>query len=119
MRRYCGKPVLLPAAERRVYLGLGLAGLLALVVPSIWSATIMPVMTFTAAGDIDFQIIMASLLTLLGYGGGLILALINGWIAWRRRGWLSRMWSLALIISFGILFWIAWQFKLLSFSTDF
>lgn len=120
LRRYCGKPALLQAADRRVYSGLRLTALAGLIVPSIWLDTIRPIMTFTAdSGTIDRQIILASLLTLLAYAGGLSLALVNGWFAWKHRGWASRLWSITLILSYCILVWIAWQFKLLSFSTDF
>ncbi|MDT9599181.1 serine hydrolase domain-containing protein [Sphingosinicella rhizophila] len=120
LRRYSGKPALLPAADRRVYLGLRIAALAGLIVPSIWVGTIAPIMTFTAdENTIDFRIIMASLLTLVGYAGGLLLAFANGWMAWRNRGWASRLWSVTLILSFFILAWVAWQYKLLSFSTDF
>ena len=76
-------------------------------------------MTFTADETIDIHIIAASLLTLIAFVGGLMLALVNAWLAWNRRGWASRLWSLILVLSFTVLFWIAWQFQLLSFRTNF
>lgn len=97
-----------------------LAALAGLVVPFLWLNTITPIMTFTAdEGTIDIQIIAASLLTLIAFVGGVILALVNASLAWKLRGWASRLWSVIIVLSFGILAWIAWQFQLLSFSTDF
>ena len=120
LRRYSGRPSLLPATDRRVYIGLGLASLAGLIVPSLWQDTIEPIMTFTADPQtIDLRIISMSLLTAFAYAGGLLLALVNARLAWRNRGWASRLWSLALMLSFSILVWIAWLAKLLSFSTDF
>ena len=120
MRRFVGVPALLPARDRSVYLTLRLAALVGLIVPSLWLWTIGPIMTFTADADtIDMQIIAISLLTLIAYVGGLLLSLGNAWYAWKHRGPASRLWSLALVWSFALLVWIAWVFKLLSFSTDF
>lgn len=120
MRRFAGIPKPLPTADQRVYLPLRLAALVGIVVPTLWIQTITPVMTFTAnSKTIDFQIIIVSLLTLVAYVGGLLIALLNAWFAWKSRGWASRLWSVVLILSFAVLAWIAWIFKLLSFSTEF
>ena len=92
LRRYCGKPPLLQAPDRRVYFGLRLTALAGLIVPFLWLNTIRPIMTFTAdEGTIDIQIITASLLTLIALVGGLMLAFANAWLAWKHRGWASRL----------------------------
>ena len=120
LRRYCGRPALLHAVDRRVYFGLSVTALAGLVVPFVWLTTIGPIMTFTAdEGTIDIQIIAASLLTLMAFVGGLVLALANAWLAWRHPGWAARLGSLIVVLSFSLLVGISWQFKLLSFSTHF
>ncbi|KKC25571.1 hypothetical protein WP12_13425 [Sphingomonas sp. SRS2] len=119
-RRYFGIPAVLAATDRRVYFCLWLAALAGVIVPTIWLRIIEPVMTFTADPDtIDIQVIATSTLTLAAYAGGVLLASVNGWLAFKNRGLVSRLWSLLLIFSFGTLFWISWVFKLLSFQTDF
>jgi len=120
MRLRFGLAVARLAAPLGIDLGLTFCALVGVIVPSIWLRTIAPIMTFTAdPKTIDLQVISASLLTLIGYAGGLLLALVNGWFAWKNGTWVSRLWAVLLILSFGVALWIAWIFKLLSFSTSF
>jgi CubicO group peptidase (beta-lactamase class C family) len=120
MRRYAGKAVVLPPVDRRMGMGLWLCALAGVFVPTIWQRTISPVMTFTAnPRTIDIRIISASACTLVAYGGGLVLAFASAWIAWKHRGWCSKLWSLMLIMSFSTMAWIAWLFNLMNFSINF
>uniref|UniRef100_UPI0035CA90C4 serine hydrolase domain-containing protein n=1 Tax=uncultured Sphingomonas sp. TaxID=158754 RepID=UPI0035CA90C4 len=120
MRRYTGRAAAVRPADRWIATGLWLCALAGVFVPTIWQRTIAPVMTFTAdPRTIDICILSASACTVFAYGGGLILAFASGWMAWKHRGSYSRLWSLALILSFGTLVWIAWSFNLMAFSIDF
>jgi CubicO group peptidase (beta-lactamase class C family) len=115
-----GSASLVVDADRRVYYGLILAAIIGLSVPKVWLGIIEPVTSFTAdRKTIGTQIVAASALTLIGYVGGLLLAVGNAWLAWRHRDWTSRLWSLVVLLSFGVLSWVAWLYNLLSFSTGF
>ena len=117
VRRYKGAST--PARQEWRWTGIWLAALTGLLVPQLWMEIIAPVMSFTAdSKTIGFQVVAASALTLLAYGGGLVLVLTTLG-SFPKDRWRARLSYIALVASFAVLFWIAWVSRLVSFRTDF
>ena len=73
-----------------------------------------------ALADNDWEILLVSLLVLLGCLGGLLAALYNLYsVIAEKAGWFARVWALLLALSFVALTWFAWLGGLLTFSTNF
>jgi CubicO group peptidase (beta-lactamase class C family) len=59
-------------------------------------------------------------LTLVGFVGGLLAALVNVVIVWRGPStWFGKLWSVALVAAFAALTWTAWAYHLLGFNLNY
>lgn len=99
------------------------AGLVAVLALAAWGAVIA---TISAPNGLEIGagmtalIVAASVLTLVGLGGGLLAAAYNLYVTWSTRaGWAARLWSVVLLLAFAVLLWFAHVAGLLSFATDF
>lgn len=69
------------------------------------------------AADIDGMIHLIQALTLLGFIGGLLVALYNAWVVWTGgASWFGKLWSIVLVLALLVLLWTAWCFHLLGFG---
>jgi CubicO group peptidase (beta-lactamase class C family) len=119
VRRRFAAPLALAGRPLWVHRGVRIAALLGVLVPVGWMLTVQSV-TSEGASAVDAKLLGMAFLTLIAFVGGLLLAGWNVWIAWReKRGWFTKLWSVALLLSFAVLTWFATVFKLLSFTTRF
>ncbi len=74
----------------------------------------------TDAPNLDWAIHSVQGLTVIGWPGGLAVAAVNCAIVWHGPGsWFARLWSLVLLLSFGVLTWIGEAFGLIGFSVNY
>lgn len=71
-------------------------------------------------GPLDWLLWLAQLLTPIALFGLLALAAWNLWQAWTvKRGWLSKSWSILLLLAAAVLLWVAIGYNLIGFGTSY
>jgi hypothetical protein len=106
----------LTGARAAVYRLIRLCAALSLVAVGLWVAVIQLVSETTGAA-VSFWLHTAQAVSLLAFGGGAVLALVNLWLVFRARSGISaRVFAVLLIPVSGYMLWLALQYHLIGLS---
>jgi CubicO group peptidase (beta-lactamase class C family) len=106
----------------KVYRLLRFANIAIIAVLAGWAGIVSLLSTnlFAFSPGLDPWILILRLATLVVLVGAAAIAIWNARCAWsERRGWDSRLWSVMLVFSCGVLLWVAIAFNLISFRVDY
>jgi len=122
VRRRCHAPLALDPGSRRAYLGSRIGALAIVGALGIWGLFIMLILkdTGTLGGRLDPLLVLAQLLSIVAFIGGLAAMLWNLTAVWRgQRRWPAKTWSIVLALSSVLVLWVALVCKLLVVGTDY
>jgi CubicO group peptidase (beta-lactamase class C family) len=89
---------------------------------SLWGLFVVLIMkdTGTLGGRLDPLLLLAQLLSILAFWGGLAVMLWNLVVVWNgRRRWPAKVWSVVLVIAALTVLWVGLEFKLLHLGTTY
>ena len=122
VRRRYQAPLALEPAARRAYLGSRIGALAIVATLSIWGLFMMLILkdTGTLGGRLDPLLVLAQLLSIVAFIGGLAAMLWNLVAVWGgERRWPAKTWSIVLALSSVFVLWVALICKLLVIGTDY
>jgi len=122
VRRRYQAPLALGPAARRAYLGSRIGAVAIVAALSIWGLFMMLILkdTGTLGGRLDPLLVMAQLLSIAAFVGGLAAMLWNLVAVWSgQRRWPAKTWSIVLALSSVLVLWVALVCKLLVIGTDY
>ncbi len=122
VRRRYHAPLALEPGSWRAYLGSRIGAVAIVATLGIWGLFIMLILkdTGTLGGRLDPLLILAQLLSIVAFIGGLAAMLWNLIAVWRgQRRWPAKVWSVVLALSSVFVFWVALVCKLLVVGTDY
>lgn len=119
VRARYGRRFELTGARASGYRAVRLATLTALAALGLWGVYLAGLNSTLGVGQ-DGWLRSAQILSLVGIGGGLIVALYNLTAVWRGpSSWFGKVWSLALVLAFAVLTYVGVAFHLIGFATNF
>jgi hypothetical protein len=122
VRRRYGVAPSLTGPPARVYRLVRIACLATIVILVAWAwmvAHLATDLTFFSS-RLDPWVMLVRVSSLVVLTCAVALGLWNGWVVWTgNRRWLARAWSVALALSFLVVFWMSAEFKLIGFSTNY
>ncbi|HLJ39755.1 MAG TPA: serine hydrolase domain-containing protein [Steroidobacteraceae bacterium] len=122
VRRRYHAPLALDAASMRAYRWSRFAALATVVALGTWMLFLVLIIrdTGTLGGKLDPLLILAQLLSIVAFIGGLAVMLWNLSAVWRgKRAWPAKTWSVVLALSAVFILWVALVCKLLVVGTDY
>ena len=122
VRRRYHAPLALDAASMRAYRWSRFAALATVVALGTWMLFLVLIIrdTGTLGGKLDPLLILAQLLSIVAFIGGLAVMLWNLVAVWRgKRAWPAKTWSIVLALSAVFILWVALVCKLLVVGTDY
>jgi len=122
VRRRYQAPLTLDPGSRRAYLASRIGALATVAALGIWGLFVMLILrdTGTLGGRLDPLLVLAQLLSIVAFIGGLAVMLWNVMAVWGGgRRWPAKVWSLVLVLSSVFVLWVAWVCKLLVVGTDY
>jgi Beta-lactamase len=122
VRRRYRAPLTLEARALRAYLWSRLGALASLVALGIWGVFFLLIVkdTGTLGGRLDPLLVLAQLLSIVGFVGALAVMLWNLIVVWGgQRRWPARVWSIVLALSALFILWVALVCKLLVVGTHY
>lgn len=123
VRRRFGKPLGFTGQRLKAHRAVRIGAVILLVASAIWTFLLSTM--FGPGGmekmmAMDWLLILVQILSILGFVGGLGLALWNLWAVLKGpSGWFGKLWAVVLVLSFAVLLWFAWNSKLLAIGTNF
>jgi CubicO group peptidase (beta-lactamase class C family) len=122
VRRRYRAPLALDPGSMRAYLWSRVGAVATIVSLGIWALLLVLILkdTGTLGGRLDPLLVLAQLLSIVAFIGGLAVMLWNLVAVWRgQRRWASRVWSIVLALSAVFILWVALVCKLLVVGTDY
>jgi len=122
VRRRYHAPLALDAASMRAYRWSRFAALATVVALGTWMLFLVLIIrdTGTLGGKLDPLLILAQLLSIVAFIGGLAVMLWNLIAVWRgKRAWPAKTWSIVLALSALFILWVALVCKLLVVGTGY
>jgi CubicO group peptidase (beta-lactamase class C family) len=122
VRRRYHAPLALDAASMRAYRWSRFGALATVVALGTWMLFLVLILkdTGTLGGKLDPLLILAQLLSIVAFIGGLAVMLWNLIAVWRgARAWPAKTWSIVLALSAVFILWVALVCKLLVVGTDY
>jgi hypothetical protein len=122
VRRRYHAPLALDPPSRRAYLGSRIGALASVAALVVWGVFVMLILkdTGTLGGRLDPLLVLAQLLSIVAFIGGLAAMLWNALAVWRgQRRWPAKVWSLVLVLSAVFVLWVALVCRLLVVGTDY
>lgn len=122
VRRRYRAPLALDPAARRAYLGSRIGAVAIVAALGIWGLFMMLILrdTGTLGGRLDPLLVLAQLLSIVAFIGGLAAMLWNLAAVWRgQRRWPAKVWSVVLVLSSVLVLWVALICKLLAVGTEY
>jgi CubicO group peptidase (beta-lactamase class C family) len=122
VRRRYQAPLALEPGARRAYLGSRIGALAIVATLAIWGLFVMLILkdTGTLGGRLDPLLVLAQLLSIVAFIGGLAAMLWNLLAVWRgQRRWPAKTWSVVLALASVFVLWVALICKLLVIGTDY
>jgi hypothetical protein len=84
----------------------------------LWLFTALSSRTAMLGPSLDPWLFLLHLVSILGYVGGAIALLGAATIAWTgKRRWPGKLWTSVLAVSAVVMFWMAWVYHLMSFTS--
>ena len=122
VRRRYQAPLSLDPLSRRAYLASRIGAVAIVAALGIWGLFVMLILkdTGTLGGRLDPLLVLAQLMSIVAFIGGLAVMLWNVMAVWGgERRWPAKVWSLVLVLSSVFVLWVAWVCKLLVVGTDY
>jgi CubicO group peptidase (beta-lactamase class C family) len=122
VRRRYHAPLALDPRSLRAYLWSRIGAVATIVALGIWTLFLMLILkdTGTLGGRLDPLLVLAQLVSIVAFIGGLAVMLWNLVAVWRgQRRWPARVWSVVLALSSVFVLWVALVCKLLVVGTDY
>ncbi len=122
VRRRYHAPLALDPASRRAYLASRIGAVTIVVALGVWGLFMVLILrdTGTLGGRLDPLLVLAQLLSIVAFIGGLAVMLWNLIAVWRgERRWPAKVWSVVLALSSVLVLWVALVCKLLAVGTDY
>ena len=122
VRRRYHAPLALDPGSTHAHLWSRIGALAILVALGIWTIFLMLVLndTGTLGGRLDPLLIVAQLVSIVAFIGGLAVMLWNLAAVWRgQRRWPAKLWSIVLALSSVLILWVALVCKLMVVGTDY
>jgi CubicO group peptidase (beta-lactamase class C family) len=122
VRRRYHAPLTLEPGSMRAYLWSRIGAVATIVALGIWALFLMLILkdTGTLGGRLDPLLVLAQLLSIVAFIGGLAVMLWNLVAVWRgQRRWPAKLWSIVLALSSVFVLWVALVCKLLVVGTDY
>ncbi len=122
VRRRYHAPLALDPAARRAWVASRIGALAIVAALGIWGMFMMLILkdTGTLGGRLDPLLVLAQLLSVVAFIGGLAAMLWNLSAVWRgQRRWPAKVWSIVLALSSVLVLWVALICKLLVVGTDY
>jgi CubicO group peptidase (beta-lactamase class C family) len=122
VRRRYQAPLALDPAARRAYLASRIGALASVAALAVWGLFVVLISkdTGTLGGRLDPLLVLAQLLSIVAFIGGLAVMLWNLVAVWRgRRRWPAKIWSVVLALSSVFVLWLALVCKLLVVGTGY
>jgi len=122
VRRRYHAPLALDPGSMRAYLWSRIGALATVAALGIWTLFVVLILkdTGTLGGRLDPLLVLAQLLSIVAFIGGLALMLWNLVAVWRgQRRWPAKVWSIVLALSAVLVLWVALVCKLLVVGTDY
>jgi len=122
VRRRYQVPLTLEPGSRRAYLASRIGAVAIVAALGVWGLFVMLILkdTGTLGGRLDPLLVLAQLMSIVAFVGGLAVMLWNVMAVWRgRRRWPAKVWSLVLVLSSVFVLWVAWVCRLLVVGTDY
>jgi CubicO group peptidase (beta-lactamase class C family) len=122
VRRRYRAPLALDAGSMSAYRWSRIGSLAIVVALCVWGVFIVLILNDTGSlgGRLDPLLILAQLLSVVAFWGGLAVMLWNLVVVWRgQRRWPAKLWSIVLVIAALTTLWVGLEFKLLHFGTQY
>ena len=122
VRRRYQAPLTLDPGSRRAYLASRIGAVAIVAALGVWGLFVMLILkdTGTLGGRLDPLLVLAQLMSIVAFIGGLAVMLWNAMAVWGgRRRWPAKVWSLVLVLSSVFVLWVAWVCRLLVVGTDY
>jgi CubicO group peptidase (beta-lactamase class C family) len=122
VRRRYHAPLALDPRSLRAYLWSRIGAVATIVALGIWTLFLMLILkdTGTLGGRLDPLLVLAQLVSIVAFIGGLAVMLWNLVAVWRgQRRWPAKVWSVVLALSSVLVLWVALVCKLLVVGTDY
>jgi len=122
VRRRYHAPLALDPKSLRAYRWSRIAAVAIVAALAVWGLFMMLILkdTGTLGGRLDPLLVLAQLLSIVAFIGGLVLMLWNLAVVWRgQRRWPAKTWSIVLALSSVLVLWVALICKLMVVGTDY
>jgi CubicO group peptidase (beta-lactamase class C family) len=122
VRRRYQAPLALDPGSRRAYLASRIGAVATVAALAVWGLFMVLILkdTGTLGGRLDPLLVLAQLLSIVAFIGGLAVMLWNLTAVWRgQRRWPAKVWSVVLVLSSVFVLWVALVCKLLVVGTDY
>ncbi|MBV8342809.1 MAG: serine hydrolase [Gammaproteobacteria bacterium] len=122
LRRRYRAPLALEPRSMRPYLWSRIGAVATIAALGVWTVFLMLILndTGTLGGRLDPLLVLAQLISIVAFVGGMAVMLWNLAAVWRgKRRWPAKVWSIVLVLSAVFILWVAFVCKLLVVGTDY
>jgi CubicO group peptidase (beta-lactamase class C family) len=122
VRRRYHAPLALDAGSLRAYRWSRIGSVAIVVALGVWGLFLALILNDTGSlgGRLDPLLILAQVLSVVGFWGGLALVLWNLAAVWSgQRRWPAKVWSIVLVIAAITTLWVGLEFRLLHFGVQY
>ncbi|MBV8497002.1 MAG: serine hydrolase, partial [Gammaproteobacteria bacterium] len=122
VRRRYRAPLALEPRSMRAYVWSRIGAVATIAALGVWTVFLMLILndTGTLGGRLDPLLVLAQLISIVAFVGGLAVMLWNLAAVWRgKRRWPAKVWSIVLVLSAVFILWVAFVCKLLVVGTDY
>jgi CubicO group peptidase (beta-lactamase class C family) len=122
VRRRYQAPLALDPGSRRAYLASRIGAVATVAALAVWGLFMVLILkdTGTLGGRLDPLLVLAQILSIVAFIGGLAVMLWNLTAVWRgQRRWPAKVWSVVLVLSSVLVLWVALVCRLLVVGTEY
>jgi hypothetical protein len=122
VRRRYKAPLALDAGSMSAYRWSRIGSVAIVAALCLWGLFVVLILNDTGSlgGRLDPLLILAQLLSVVAFWGGLALMLWNLAVVWRgQRRWPAKLWSIVLVIAALTTLWVGLELKLLHFGIQY
>ena len=123
VRRRFGQPLVLPTRQLAAHRAVRVGGLILLAAVGCWAVVLSRLygnMGFEKLMGMEGFLLFTQGFTAFAVVGGVVLAAWNMVEIFRGEGgWARKLWSVVLLLSFGMILWVAWFGRLMTLTTNY